>query len=185
MRTLVACIFILCAQLAIAQQKPTDLDQSPMDMSYWPANYPILKMRSQITQDPVARVIYSRPLRKGRTIFGTEVKYNEVWRMGANEATEIEVFKNVKVAGKRLLKGRYTMFCIPEQSKWTVIFNKDLNTWGSFTYRPEKDALRVDVPAQPNTQSVEALTIYFEGTTTASNMHVQWDTMKAAIPFSL
>ncbi len=185
MRILLACIFVLSAQLLSAQQKPTDLDQSPMDMSYWPANYPILKMRGQINSEPIARVIYSRPLKKGRTIFGSEVRYNEVWRMGANEATEIEVFRNVKVGGKRLLKGRYTMFCIPVQSKWTVIFNKDLNTWGSFTYRPEKDAVRVEVPAHANSQTVEALTMYFEGSSNTSNMHVQWDNMKAAIPFSL
>lgn len=107
MKLILACIFVISCQMAVAQQKPTDLDKSPMDMSYWPANYPIAKMRGQTSEEPIARLIYSRPFRNGRNIFGGEVKYNEVWRLGANEASEIEFFRNVKVGGKKLAKGCY------------------------------------------------------------------------------
>ena len=64
-------VTILCFFLALgvqAQQKPTDLDKSPMDMSYWPNNYPLLKMSGKVKDMPVARVIYGRPLKNGRTI---------------------------------------------------------------------------------------------------------------------
>ena len=82
-----------------------EVDKSPMDMSYWPANYPILKMSGKAKDQPIARVIYGRPLKNGRSIFGGIIKYNDIWRMGANEATEIEFFNNVKIAGKPVAKG--------------------------------------------------------------------------------
>ncbi len=167
----------------IAQQKPTDIDKSPLDVSYFPANYPILKMRGQTGGEPLARVLYSRPQKKGRNIFGEEVKYNEVWRMGANEATEIEVFKNGTIGGKKVSKGRYSLFCIPTESKWTIILNKDNYNWGSFMYRADKDLIRFDVPVQQNNESVEALTMYFEN----GNPHqliILWDEVKVGIPVS-
>lgn len=185
MRLILACLFLLSTQLLTAQQKPTDIDKSPMDMSYWPANYPISKMRGQVAEDPTARLIYSRPYKKGRNIFGSEVKYSEIWRFGANEASEVEFFKNVKVGGKKLAKGRYTIYCIPTENKWTVIFNKDLNTWGSFTYSSDKDVLRVDVPVQKNSEIVEALTMYFDTTGNATSLQIQWDDLKVSVPVSL
>ncbi len=75
-----------------AQQKPTDLDKSPLDVSYCPPNYPILKMNGKASTPPTARIIYSRPQCNGRKIFGETVVYNQIWRLGANEATEFECF---------------------------------------------------------------------------------------------
>ena len=72
--------FVLAGQLSMAQPKPTDLDKSPMDISYNPANYPILKMRGQANGEPLARIIYSKTQIKGREMFGQEVKYNALWR---------------------------------------------------------------------------------------------------------
>src|SRR5919112_1665814 len=102
---------VLAGQLLQAQPKPTDLDKSPMDVSYNPANYPILKMQGQANGEPLARLLYSRPQKKGREIFGQEVKYNLVWRLGANESTELELFKNGMIGGKNIPKGRYTIYC--------------------------------------------------------------------------
>ena len=185
MRSIFILLFLLSGQLLFAQPKPTDLDKSPMDMSYWPANYPISKMRGQVTDDPVARLLYSRPQKKGRVIFGGEVKYNEVWRLGANESTEVEFFKNVKIGGKKIPKGRYTLFCIPTESKWTIILNRELNTWGSFTYNADKDIVRVDVPVQKNGEGVEALTMYFDGVNGGANLVVLWDELKVTVPINL
>ena len=55
--------------IATAQQKPTEVDKSPMDMAYFPANYPILKMNGKAKSEPFARVIYSRPTKSNRPIF--------------------------------------------------------------------------------------------------------------------
>lgn len=172
--------FVLAGQVLMAQQKPTDLDKSPMDVAYYPANFPILKMRGQTTGDPTARILYSRPQKKGRDIFGEEVKYNEVWRLGANEATEMELFKNATIGGKKIPKGRYSLFCIPTENKWTIIFNKDNYSWGSFTYKSEKDVARIDVPVQKSTENTEALTMYFEN----NSWIIMWDDMRVAVPIT-
>ncbi|MEJ7685336.1 MAG: DUF2911 domain-containing protein [Segetibacter sp.] len=81
-------------------------------------------------------------------MFGREVKYNEVWRLGANEATELELFKNAAIGEKSVPKGRYTLYCIPAETKWTIIVSKDNYSWGSFTYKSDKDVARIDVPVQ-------------------------------------
>ncbi len=167
--------------LAVAQPKPTELDKSPLDVSYCPANYPILKMNGKATDVPMARIIYSRPQKAGRTIFGGIVKYNELWRLGANEATEIEIFKPTKINGKSLAKGRYTMFCIPTETKWTIIFNSEKDAWG-LTYNAKKDVLRVDVPVEKNTETVEAYTMYFETVAKGYNLVIMWDNAMAKIP---
>lgn len=173
--------FSLCLS---AQQKPTDLDKSPMDMSYWPANYPILKMSGKAKDVPVARVIYGRPLKSGRDIFGGIIKYNELWRLGANEASEIEFFKNVKIDGKSIPKGRYTLYCIPTEKKWTLILNKDNFCWGNFSYDAKKDLLRTDVEISRNTDNTEAFTMFFEETKNGAQMVILWDDLKAGLPIS-
>ena len=154
-------------------------------MSYWPANYPILKMSGKVKDMPVARVIYGRPLKNGRIIFGGIIKYNDVWRLGANEATEIEFFRNVKISGKPVPKGRYTLFCDPAENKWTMILNRDNYSWGSFTYDNKKDVLRADIDTDKNTDTVEALTIYFDETKTGANMIFLWDDLKAVLPIAI
>lgn len=165
-----------------AQQKPTDLDKSPLDMSYFPSNYPILKMKGQGSEEPILRLLYSRPQKKNRTIFGGEVKYNEVWRLGANETTEIEFFKPVKFGAKKIAKGRYSLFCLPTENKWTIILNKDVYSWGSFTYKPEKDVARLDVAATKNTESIEAFTMYFEPIKDGSQLVIMWDDVRVNVP---
>lgn len=179
---------ILCILLMLgaqAQQKPTELDKSPMDMSYWPNNYPLLKMSGKAKDMPVARVIYGRPLKNNRTIFGGIVKYNELWRLGANEATEIEFFSNVKIAGKPVARGRYTLYCIPTENKWTLIFNKDSFSWGAYTYDSRKDVLRTDIDVEKNTEPAEAFTMYFEDSKNGANLVFIWDDIRASLPISV
>ena len=105
-------------------------DVSPLDISYFPVDYPVLKMSGAIEKDPVARVIYSRPHRGGRKIFGSLLKYGEAWRLGANESTEIEFFQPVTIQNKTVQKGRYIIYCIPNAEKWTIVFNSNIYTWG-------------------------------------------------------
>lgn len=185
MRFCLLTIFLFTAIVTMAQQKPTDLDKSPQDMSYWPANYPILKMSGKAKDQPVARVIYGRPLKSSRSIFGGIIRYNEIWRMGANEATEIEFFKSVKIGGKPIAKGRYTIYCVPSETKWTIILNKDNFCWGSFTYDIKKDIVRTDIAIEKLNESVEPFTIYFDETKTGANLIIVWDDVKAMLPIQL
>ncbi len=89
------------------------IDKSPMDMAYYPVNYPVLKIQDKAAEPLAARVIYSRPQKEGRAIFGGLIEYGKVWRLGANEATEIELYRDVKIKDKKLAKGRYTLYAHP------------------------------------------------------------------------
>lgn len=157
-------------------------DKSPMDMSYYPVNYPVLKIQEKVTEPLVARVIYSRPQKAGRTIFGGLVKNGEIWRLGANEATEIEFFKNVRIGGKKINKGRYTMFAIISDAGWTIILNKEHDTWGSFKYDQKKDVVRATATTQKSDQPIESFTMAFEKTLTGCNLVIAWDNIKASLP---
>jgi len=185
MKPILCLAFVFAAICSHAQQKPTELDNSPMDMSYWPMNYPTSKIAGKAKDMPVARVIYSRPFKKGRVIFGGINRYDVMWRLGANEATELELFQNVKIGGKLVPKGRYTMYCIPSEQKWTMIVNKDNYSWGNFTYDQKKDVVRTDIDVDKTSDTVEALTIYFDTTKTGANMVFLWDDVKAVLPITL
>ncbi len=112
-----------------AQNKYPQVDTSPLDIIYYPANYPLLKVQEKTTEPLVARVIFSRPQKNGRAIFGELIEYNKVWRLGANESTEIEFFQNVTINNVKVKKGRYSLFAIPAENKWTIIINKETDSW--------------------------------------------------------
>ncbi len=161
--------------------KVPPLDKSPMDMSYYPDNYPILKIQDKITEPLVMRVVYSRPQLNGRRVFGGLQEYGVVWRLGANEATEIEFFKDVKINNKKIKKGRYTLYAIPFPDKWTLIVNKETDTWGSFRYDSLKDIVRMDLPVKRN-EMTEDLSIIFEKTSSGADMNMYWEDVKVSLP---
>lgn len=176
--------FITICCFANAQSKAPVVDKSPMDMSYYPANYPVLKIQDKATEPLVARVVYSRPQRNGRTIFGDLVEYGKVWRMGANEATEVEFFQNVRIGGVRVKKGRYTLYCIPFEEKWTMIINRDTDTWGSFKYDETKDVTRLDVPVLKQNDITESFSMYFDKAAMGASLVIQWDNIKVNLPIT-
>ena len=184
MRVLFLSLAMVASILVSAQQKPSDLDKSPMDMSYWPANFPMLKLSGKASGEPKARVIYGRPQKNGRALFGDIVQYNTIWRLGANEATEIEFFVPVKIAGKLVPKGRYTLYGIPNENSWTLILNTDNFSWGNFSYSAQKDLLRTDVPVIKTLDSTDAFTLYFEETNLGSGLIIMWDQVKVMLPIS-
>ncbi|HWJ92755.1 MAG TPA: DUF2911 domain-containing protein [Flavisolibacter sp.] len=161
------------------------LDKSPMDMCYFPTDYPLLKTQNKTTQMPLARVIYSRPQRDNRVIFGDLIEYNKVWRLGANEATEIEFFKDVTVSGKKIPRGRYTLYAIPTPTKWTIIINKDMDTWGAFVYNEKKDVLRTDVPVQTLAAPVEAFSMNFIKSDKGANLYIAWENVSVSLPIEI
>lgn len=183
-----ATLVLLCSismAVAMGQPKFPPMDKSPMDVSYYPVNYPILKIQDRATEPLLARVVYSRPQKSGRSVFGELVEYGKVWRLGANEATEVEFYKDVKVGGKKLKKGRYTMYALVSQDKWTIIFNSDTDTWGAFKYDAKKDVLRTDVPVQKNNEVLESLSMTFEKANGGFNLVAGWDDVVVRLPISL
>lgn len=93
---------------------------------------------------------YSQPSVKGRTIWGMLVPYGKVWRTGANEATTFEVNKDVLIEGQKLPKGKYSLFTIPGEGEWELIFNSDVNQWGAYNYDKAKNVLD-GIKIKPNT----------------------------------
>jgi Tfp pilus assembly protein PilF len=128
-------------------------------------------------------ISYSRPLVKGRPIWGKLVPYNEVWRTGANENTTIRFTDDVSIEGKPLAKGVYALFTIPGENQWTVIFSKVHTAWGSFTYNQADDVLRVTVKPQ-TTEPQEALAFDFDDVKADSAVAtLRWE--KVAVPFKI
>jgi hypothetical protein len=169
---------------AHAQSAAPALDKSPMDMSYFPVDYPILKIQDKVTGPPVVRVLYSRPQKKGRVLFGDLVQYGQVWRLGANEATEIEFFKDAKIDDKKVKKGRYTLYALVDTDKWTIILNKETDTWGAFRYDSTKDVLRSKVPVQKQDGVIEELSMIFEKNKDGANLVINWDDVRVALPIA-
>jgi hypothetical protein len=107
-------------------------------------------------------VEYGRPKVKERQIWGGLVPFDKVWRTGADEATTFAISKDIKVEGKDLAAGTYSLFTIPGKDEWTIIFNKVAKQWGAYRYDSGQDALRVKVkPAA--TDHVEEMTFKIKG----------------------
>lgn len=177
-------LLTMCLSLAGFSQFKTipPLDKSILDVSYYPVNYPILKIQDKVKEPLTARVLYSRPQKNNREVFGGIVEYGQIWRVGANEATEIEFFRDVTIAKTKVKKGRYTLYAIPQPDKWTMILNRDTDTWGAFRYDMTKDVLRTDLPVSKTAETAEAFSIFFEPSPDGALLHIQWDDMKAGLP---
>lgn len=123
------------------------------------------KSQRQSPPDKVSKTVgnttitidYSQPSVKGRTIWGELVPFGKVWRTGANEATVFEVNKDVKIEGKTLKAGKYSLFTIPGEDEWTIIFNKQTGQWGT-QYNEGEDELRVQVKPMKAPTMTEKMT---------------------------
>jgi hypothetical protein len=186
MKSFLLAFFLLSASgSCLAQSTLPPLDKSPMDMCYYPVNYPILKIQHKSDDPLIARVIYGRPQKNSRVIFGDLVPYDMIWRMGANEATEVEFFRDVKIDGKKVARGRYTLYAIPSSEKWTLVLNKETDTWGAFAYDAKKDVLRTDVKVNARPDIIEVFTICFEGNDkNKTNLMIGWDNNEVRLPIN-
>lgn len=186
---LFACIFALLIVEANAQ-KMRGIDKSPMDMAYYPDNFAHdRKFAPKLIGDmpAIVRVTYSRPAKKDREVFGTKiVPYGEVWRLGANESTEIKFYQDVTIQGKKVKAGTYSLFAIPTATEWTIILNKDLDFWGAYSYNKDNDVLRVNVPTKKTDEVIENFSIQcVKGNTDKETiMKMAWDTTLVEVPIS-
>jgi len=129
---------------------------------------------------------YSSPRVKGRTIWGDLVKYDEVWRTGADEATVFETNKALVIEGKQLPTGKYSFFTIPGQEEWTVIFNTVHKQWGAYKYDETKDVFRVTVKPHAVEEAMENMTFYLQETTEGEGeIKLAWEKVKIAVGFKV
>lgn len=128
-------------------------------------------------------VTYGRPRVRGRVIFGDLVPYDAVWRTGANEATTITFSDDVTVEGQPLAAGTYSLFTIPGEDEWTVIFNDVAEQWGAYDYDESRDVLRVTVEPEES-EFTEYMTFSFDEVgEEEGELVLQWDELR--IPLSI
>ena len=132
-------------------------------------------------------VFYNRPSKRERDIFGGLVAYNKVWRTGANEATTFETNKPLHILGDSLRAGKYTLWTIPGETNWHVIFNSKHYPWGvndamEPMREPEFDVIDVEIPILTLEKPVEQFTIAFDNSTDNLSLTMAWDTTKIVVP---
>ncbi|RNC86852.1 MAG: DUF2911 domain-containing protein [Winogradskyella sp.] len=135
------------------------------------------------------KVEYNRPSKRERDIFGALVPYNKVWRTGANEATTFSTNKNLVIQGMLLPEGNYTLWTVPMEASWKVMFNSKQYQWGvnekmEPMWDPNYDVMELEVPSDSLDSTVEKFTIAFDNTTGELKLTLAWDTTKIEVPIS-
>lgn len=143
------CLSLVCMQFSFAQGLKT------------PAPSPTQDMKQDFGLSSV-EINYSRPLVKGRTIFGDVVPFGKVWRTGANGATVITFGDDVTFGGKPVKAGKYGLLSIPEKDEWTIILTKSLDVTNSNAYKEENDVVRIKAKAIQLPFNMENFTILFQ-----------------------
>ncbi len=152
---------------------------------------------SQVIGVTDVRIDYNRPIVNGREgkIWGELVHYGFAdlhygtstaapWRAGANENTTFTFTTDVFIEGQSLKAGKYGFFIAMSPEKATLIFSNVSTAWGSFYYDSKDDALRVDVPVEKLSESIERLVYVFsDETDDAAIVSLQWEKIK--IPFKI
>jgi hypothetical protein len=136
------------------------------------------------------KVEYNRPSKREREVFGALVPFNEVWRTGANEATTFETNKDLMIDGALLKKGKYTIWTVPMEKVWRVMFNTKQYKWGvnekmEPMWDPNFDAIEIEVPTQELDDTVEKFTIAFDNSTGNLKLTLAWDRTLIAIPIQV
>lgn len=129
------------------------------------------------------KVVYGMPFKRDRQVFGGLVPYGQVWRTGANEATEITLTKDMVFHNTEIPAGHYSLFTIPTENEWTIIFNRELGLWGAFNYKAEHDVARFTVPVEALEESWEAFRILLVNEDGNTALQMRWENTGVTIPF--
>lgn len=127
---------------------------------------------------------YGRPSKRGRTIFGTVVPFGELWRTGANAATQFRTDKSLEMGGIVVPAGFYTLWTIPSPGGWKLIVNSETGITGT-AHNAAKDLFTLDMNVSALSEPVERFTIRAEPTADGGVIHMEWDTTRASIPFTV
>ncbi|HSG08649.1 MAG TPA: DUF2911 domain-containing protein [Longimicrobiales bacterium] len=190
------------AALALAATLATSVPASAQDLhpSRRPSPVGIAKL---LMGDTYVKVTYGRPYMRGRAVFGAAgdsttylVPFGEVWRTGANEATELTTTGPLMVAGKRLEAGTYSIFTVPGATSWSIRFSPELGldgtnrmdeATGRFVpgYDPEGDVLRVDVPTHTTDEVVDQFTVALDRTAQGADLVLSWERTEVRVPLAV
>jgi len=173
MRRIVAVLAV--ASLALGLMAA--LGSAQMDKSPRPS--PAAKATCALADGKTITIDYSSPRAKGRKIFGGLVPYGEVWRAGANEATTFVTTADLMVGGAHVPAGNYTLFAIPDKTKWTLIISKKTGEWGIPYPGADSDFERVEMKVATLPSAVENFTISFGKSPRGCPLMMEWETTKA------
>jgi len=165
---------LLCATEIMAQAHQK-LDKIPHDISYY---------RESMVTPPMVKVIYGRPQKNGKQVFGNTVAYNKLWRTGANEATEVKFYQDVLFGGLKVAAGTYVLYTIPGEKEWEVILSSNLDVLGAFQYNPVFNVARTKI-ASSKAEEMEVFSIDFRESNGEIQMILGWDTTRVKIPIEL
>ena len=158
------------------------LDKSPMDMCYYPIDYPKLKMSGNFSEPLIARLIYSRPQKNSRTIFGDLIKYGSTWRLGANDAAHIATDRPLQIGSVTIQPGTYTLFLLPNSANnWQLVVNRVTGISG-LDHDPAQDIGRVPLTVTTTSAPAEAFAI---DVTPAGQLVIAWDRITASVPIQV
>ncbi len=157
------------------------IDLSPMDMSYYPPDYPKIKMANPGSPAPKARIVYSRPHLQGRQLFPGILKYDTAWRLGANESSELQLYSDATILNQKIKAGRYIIYCIPKPGTWTIVLNSNTDSWG-LHHDTSKDVASFVVPAIKTNQRIEFFTMIFEKKNETVELLMAWDNVETRLP---
>ncbi len=126
----------------------------------YPAPSPLGKIHQKVGVTDV-KIEYSRPAKRGRTLFVDVEEFGKIWRTGANASTKISFSDDVKFGGKEVAAGEYALYTIPGETEWTVMLYEDLSLGGNVgNYDESKEAARVQVQSEEFPVEVENFTIH-------------------------
>lgn len=152
-----------------------DLDESPHDIVYF---------RTNKLSPPKIKVLYGRPKKSGREIFGNVIPYGKIWRVGANEATEMVFYNDVVFGETEVKAGTYVLYAIPEKDQWTLILSSNTDVWGTFEYEEKYDVARATAKVS-RAEFLEAFSIGFKDKGKHVNMVLAWDTTRITTPIKI
>ena len=165
----------LITNQSICSQDFSNLDKSPHDIAYYRANK---------ISPPLIKVLYGRPQKDERDLFGDMIPYGEVWSVGANEATEIRFYQDVVFGEQNVKKGTYVLYAIPSENEWTLILNSNIDTWGTSDYSENYDVARAKAKVS-KAEPLEAFSIGFKNKGKYVNMVLAWDTTRITTSIKL
>ena len=142
---------------------------------------PPAKAECKLPNGKTVTVDYSSPRAKGRKIFGALVPYGEIWRAGANEATAFVATGDISVGGKPVPAGKYTIFTVPAEDKWTLVISKKTGEWGTAYPGPDNDLARIDMKVSKTSAPVENFTIAFDQSGNGCTLRMEWENTRASV----
>ncbi len=192
MRLLILLFVLSCLPNFAMAQQFADLDKSTMDMAYYPGRAAFRAFAKTAEEKaelaPKIRVIYSRPLKNGREIWGAEkmAPFGEAYRLGANENTEIQFYVPTMLGDQIIPAGRYTLGAVINQEKWEVFINTDVDSWGVYAYDATKNVATMTVPTASSEEVIEAFSItLYQAESGMIHLKMGWDKTVVEVPFKL